>query len=58
MGNLGVTEIIIAALVIFLLFGVKRLPEMAKGLGQGMKEFKKAIKDNQEDDKNSESEKK
>jgi sec-independent protein translocase protein TatA len=44
MGNLGVTEIILILLVVVLLFGGRKIPELMKGLGQGMKEFKKASK--------------
>jgi sec-independent protein translocase protein TatA len=42
MGNLGFTEILLILLVVVLLFGGKKIPEMMKGLGQGMREFKKA----------------
>jgi sec-independent protein translocase protein TatA len=42
MGNLGATEILLILLVIVLLFGGKKIPELMKGIGQGMKEFKKA----------------
>lgn len=49
MGNFGTTEIILIVLVIFIFFGAKKIPELAKGLGSGMKEFKKAVKDVQED---------
>jgi sec-independent protein translocase protein TatA len=44
MGNFGVTEIILILLVVVLLFGGRKIPELMKGLGQGMKEFKKASK--------------
>lgn len=44
------TELWPILIVVLLLFGVKRLPEMAKGLGEGLKEFKKAVRDVQEDD--------
>ena len=43
MFNLGPWEIILILLVVLLLFGAKRLPELAKGLGQGIKEFKGAM---------------
>lgn len=39
-------ELLIIVLVILLLFGAKKLPELAKGLGQGMKEFKQAVREN------------
>jgi sec-independent protein translocase protein TatA len=44
-GNLGAGEILIIVLVILLLFGAKKIPELAQGLGKGMKEFKKSLKD-------------
>lgn len=44
MGKLGLTEIILIILVIVLLFGGRKIPELMKGIGQGMKEFKKASK--------------
>jgi sec-independent protein translocase protein TatA len=40
--NLGGMEVLLIFVVILLLFGAKKLPELAKGLGQGIKEFKKA----------------
>jgi sec-independent protein translocase protein TatA len=43
--NLGGGEIILILALILILFGAKKLPELAKGLGQGIKEFKKATKD-------------
>ncbi len=43
--NLGGPEILILILIILILFGAKRIPEMMKGLGQGVKEFKKAARD-------------
>jgi sec-independent protein translocase protein TatA len=42
MGNFGFTEILLCLLVVVLLFGGKKIPELMKGIGQGMKEFKKA----------------
>jgi sec-independent protein translocase protein TatA len=43
-GNLGAAEIIIIVGVIALLFGAKRIPEIAKGIGKGIHDFKKEIK--------------
>jgi sec-independent protein translocase protein TatA len=52
MGNLGATEILLILLVVVLLFGGRKIPELMKGLGQGMKEFKKASQyDPEEEDK-------
>lgn len=45
MGSLGPFEIIMIFLVILLLFGAKRIPEIAKGLGKGIREFKDATGD-------------
>jgi sec-independent protein translocase protein TatA len=41
---LGTTEIVLIVLAILVLFGGKKIPELAKGLGASLKEFKKAIK--------------
>lgn len=41
---LGPTEIILILVVVLLLFGGRKIPELMRGLGQGMKEFKKASK--------------
>ena len=43
--NLGGGEIILVLALVLILFGAKKLPELAKGLGQGIKEFKKATKE-------------
>ena len=43
--NLGPTEIIIVLLLALLLFGAKKLPELGKGLGQGIREFKKSSRE-------------
>ena len=42
--NIGMPELLIILLVVLLLFGAKRLPELAKGLGKGIREFKNATK--------------
>jgi twin arginine-targeting protein translocase, TatA/E family len=44
LGNLGTTEIIIIAIVVLLFFGGKRIPELMKGLGKGIKNFKEGVK--------------
>ena len=46
---LGWPEIVMILVVVLILFGAKKLPELAKGLGSGIKEFKKATKDVQDD---------
>jgi len=56
-GNLGAPEITIIALVVLLLFGGKKIPELMRGLGKGVSQFKKGMKDI-EDEINAEPEKK
>lgn len=43
--NLGVGEIVLIALVVLLLFGGKKIPELMKGLGKGVRNFKDGLKD-------------
>lgn len=43
LGNLGFTEVLVLGAVVLLVFGPKKLPELAKGLGKGIREFKKAL---------------
>jgi sec-independent protein translocase protein TatA len=45
MGNLGATEILLIFFAILLLFGAKRIPEIARGLGKGIREFKSATRE-------------
>jgi sec-independent protein translocase protein TatA len=47
--NMGFGEILIIVLVILILFGSKKIPDLAQGLGKGIREFKKAIKDVEDD---------
>ena len=42
LGNIGAGEVIIVALVIILIFGGRKIPELMKGLGKGVKSFKEA----------------
>ena len=44
LGNLGVPELLVILLILFLLFGARRLPEIARGLGQAIEEFRKGVK--------------
>ncbi|HEX7002828.1 MAG TPA: twin-arginine translocase TatA/TatE family subunit [Trueperaceae bacterium] len=48
-GPLGIWEILIILVVILLIFGPRRLPEMAKGIGQSVREFRKGIRDMKDD---------
>ena len=47
--NLGFWEIVIIALVVLLLFGGKKIPELMRGLGKGVKNFKEGMKDVESD---------
>jgi sec-independent protein translocase protein TatA len=51
MGRIGLTEILLILVVVVLLFGGRKIPELMKGIGQGMKEFKKASKYDPEEEK-------
>lgn len=53
MGNLGATEILLILVVVVLLFGGRKIPELMKGIGQGMKEFKKASRLDDDSEKTS-----
>lgn len=56
--GIGVQEMIWIFLILVLLFGAKKLPELAQGLGKGIREFKKATKEIEEDTSTSGGEKK
>ena len=49
MGNLGVPELLIILLLLLVFFGAKKIPEMAQGLGKGIREFKKATREIEND---------
>ena len=49
MGRIGLTEIIFVVLIIIILFGVKKLPEIGNALGKAIREFRKAGKEIEED---------
>jgi sec-independent protein translocase protein TatA len=48
-GNIGTGEIIIILVIILVFFGARKIPELAQGLGKGLREFRKATKDIQDD---------
>ncbi len=47
--DLSIGKLLIIFLVIVVLFGAKKIPDLAQGLGKGIREFKKALKDEEED---------
>lgn len=58
MFGLGFPEIVLILVILVVLFGASRIPELGKGLGEGIRNFKKAIKDDEGKRNNSELEKK
>lgn len=52
MFGLGTTEILLIILVVAVLFGARRLPELGRGLGQGLRGFKDALSGKEEEQKN------
>ena len=50
MGNIGIGELLVILVIILVLFGAKRLPEIGKALGEGLREFKKAAQGLKDDD--------
>lgn len=49
MGNIGMPELLLIFLFILIFFGAKKIPELAQGLGKGIREFRKAARDIQEE---------
>lgn len=56
-GSLGIWEILIIFAIIALLFGGKKIPELAKGLGEGIKNFRNSIKKDEPEEKSGDEEK-
>ena len=51
MGTLGLPELIVVLVIIILIFGANRLPEIGRGIGRGIRNFKDATKNGQDKDK-------
>ena len=58
LGNLGTGEILIIAIIVLLLFGGKKIPELMKGIGKGVKNFKDGVKGLEDDIKIDDTDKK
>ena len=55
--DMGANELLIILAIVVILFGAKKIPDLAKGLGQGIKDFKKAVKEDEKEDVSSKSDK-
>jgi len=51
LGQIGVWQMVVIGLLLLLFFGGKKIPELMKGLGKGVKSFKDGMNDNSEDEK-------
>jgi sec-independent protein translocase protein TatA len=51
-GHLGVPELLIILLIVIIIFGATRLPQLGKGLGQGLKNFKDSVRHDEPREKN------
>ncbi|MCL4511230.1 MAG: twin-arginine translocase TatA/TatE family subunit [Bacteroidetes bacterium] len=56
--GIGLPEIILILVILVIFFGAKRIPELAQGIGKGIREFRKSVKEIQEDPDKKEEEKK
>jgi sec-independent protein translocase protein TatA len=53
LGSLGPTELLLILLIVIIIFGARKLPDLGKSLGDGIKNFKKSMKTKDDDDKTS-----
>jgi len=53
LGSIGPTELILILLIVIIIFGAKKLPELGKSIGEGIKNFKKSVNEGKSDDKDS-----
>ena len=53
LGSIGVPELLIILVIVVLIFGVGKLPQLGRGLGESIRNFKEAMRDGSETDKNS-----
>ncbi len=50
-GSLGFPELLVILVIVILVFGTSRIPELGRGMGEGIRNFKKALKEGEEDKK-------
>jgi sec-independent protein translocase protein TatA len=51
MGSLGLPEILVILLIVILIFGASRLPEIGRGIGKGIRNFKESVRDGNGEDR-------
>ena len=51
MGRIGIPELLVILVIVLVIFGASRLPELGRGIGKGIKNFKDATRDGANDDK-------
>ena len=51
MFNLGFPEMVLLFVIVILIFGTSRLPDLGRGIGEGIRNFKKSLRDDQEEEK-------
>jgi sec-independent protein translocase protein TatA len=56
-GPIGIPELLLILLIVVIIFGARRLPELGKGLGEGIRNFRKGLGGKEHEDKKSDSEK-
>ena len=49
MGSIGLPEMIVVLLIVILIFGAGRLPDIGRGIGKGIRNFKEAVRDSKDD---------
>jgi sec-independent protein translocase protein TatA len=57
-GSLGTGELLVILLIVIIIFGVNKIPQLGKGLGEGIRNFKSALRAGQEEENTSDSDKK
>jgi sec-independent protein translocase protein TatA len=52
MGSIGMTELLLILLIVLLIFGGRKIPELARGLGEGIRNFRESMRGDQDEKKN------
>jgi sec-independent protein translocase protein TatA len=51
MGSIGITELLLILVIVLLIFGGRKIPELARGLGEGIRNFRQAVREDPEEKK-------